>query len=417
MEAQIQETGNGESLLADGAKWIDGEWQTIDDVYQKHKGLVWQYAHKYRTPGLRAGADMKELHQIASMGLTKAYHKFDPDSGFKFSTLFGHWMDGYIRRYLREQSNIVHFPRSAIETGYAMVREQIEDKPNSEIAEILEVKEKIVERARDFLIKPQSTETEIYNDGTNPITLGETIPANDDLSHMFVEDFLKQLPDNLRTVTEGLLQEKTQHQIAEKLGVSQVQVSRLLKKVRELYIQYKEGEIIMESKPTHASVQKPQKSDEAKRLLKETDMTVNEIAKKTGLSFAGVQYHKKRMDKLTRSKAETESKASPKDKKAIQDDVLHKYNTLSEKHAKLTEENNRLHKQAADKKIEIEDLTNKVATMQMVITTAEEMISDKIEKLRDRNKDCDVLEAELSKMHTAYDKLKEWVKADMDVVS
>ena len=164
--------------------------------------------------------------------------------------------------------------------------------------------------------------------------------------------------------------------------------------------------------------------DKAKELLRTTGKTYQEIADETGVKYATVGYHGKKIRKedskpsqkpVQKREKPPESKDTHKHDKALHDDVLKKYNELSGQHHKTLEENNRLYKQLSDQQLEIEDLTNKVATLKMTVRTAEEMISSKNEQLRDRNADCDRLEEEISKLYEAYDMLKKWARADMEV--
>lgn len=163
--------------------------------------------------------------------------------------------------------------------------------------------------------------------------------------------------------------------------------------------------------------------DKAKHLLETTDKTYKEIAEETGIKEGTVGYHGKKIRSNKASvkavqavKSLSETKDTQKKEKALQDDLQAKYNRLSEQHAKLTEENNRLHKVKNDLIIELGDLKNKLAIHEYDMKQAENAIDSYKGMLRERNKDCDVLEDELSKLHEAYDRLKAWVQVDIGVM-
>ena len=396
------------------ARLIDGETVTIDDIYDKHHKFAWKIARKFQKAGVKAGVTTEDIHQIASIGMVKAFNKFDESKGFKFITYAAYLMEGEIKRYLREQRNMVHYPRRTVELASRIFRENMVDDSNNEIAEILGIEESEVADARIYMKDHQSTEKAVYESDGVPITLGDMMGDEEDYTGAHVNEFIEYLPYKLQETAKGLMNGKTQTEIAGTIGVSQVQVSRLQRKLKEAYEKFERGDSMVAQGDLN----------KAKELLESTSMTYQAIADETGVGVGTVGYHGRKIRKeeskpsqkpVRKREKPPESKDTNKHNKVLHDDVLKKYNELSEQHNKTLEENNRLHKQLSNQQLEIEDLTNKVATLKMTVRTAEEMISSKNEQLRDRNTDCDRLEEEISKLYEAYEMLKKWTRADMEV--
>ena len=396
------------------ARLIDGETVTIDDIYDKHHKFAWKIAHRFRKAAARAGASIEDIHQVACIGMAKAFKRFDEDKGFKFITYASQLMQGEIQRYFREQRNMVHYSRRIIDLASWIVQEDLFNHSDEEIAAKFDVKKSDVSDARIYMQEHQSTEKEVYSGDGEPITLGDIMKDEEDYTGVHVTDFIERLPEKLSRIVKGLMDGKTQMEIAEIAGISQAQVSRLQKSIQKEYEKFERGDSMVAQGDLN----------KAKKLLAETSKTYQAIADETGVGVGTVGYHGRKIrnteNKTPENPVQTKEKPSEtKDTrnngKALHDDLLKKYNELSEQHNKTLEENNRLHKQLSNQQIEIEDLTNKVATLKMTVNTAEGMISAKTEQLRDRNMDCDRLEEEISKLYEAYDMLKKWARADMEV--
>ncbi|HBX24352.1 MAG TPA: RNA polymerase sporulation sigma factor SigF [Desulfotomaculum sp.] len=196
------------------------------------------------------GYELEDLFQIGCIGLMKAIDKFNLDFNVRFSTYAVPMIVGEIRRFLRDD-NPVKVSRSIKETAYKVQqgREALTSKMGreptiSEIATEIGMSREEVVTALEALQPPTSIYETLHQDDGDPIYLLDQLSEDDGamlphLDTIAVKEILKQLPDRDRMILLWrFFADKTQGEIAAKLGLSQVQVSRLerqaLKKLREM---------------------------------------------------------------------------------------------------------------------------------------------------------------------------------------
>ena len=185
--------------------------------------------------------NMDDLFQIGCVGLMKAIDNFDLSHGVKFSTYAVPLILGEIRRYIRDNSNL-RISRSIKDLAYKILKtkeeyfmERGKELSNEEVAKTLGVDEIDVIIALDAMKDPVSMFEPIYNDGGDTIYLEDQVESKKEKSSSsdaFIS--LKNAINNLkekerRIITERFLIGKTQMEIAEEIGISQAQVSRLEK--------------------------------------------------------------------------------------------------------------------------------------------------------------------------------------------
>ena len=196
---------------------------------------------------INRGIDYDDIYQVASMGVLYAVERFDPDRGVKFATFATPTVMGEIRRYFRDKGNFVRIPRRLYEVFYRAekLKRSSSDMSDAELARRLDLSDSIIKEASEAggtsFIK--SLEYEASADGRMNIL--NVLGAEDNHFLMledkdFVEYCMKQLNEKERSfVKMRYTDEMTQQQIAERLGISQMQVSRtekrILKKLRNLY--------------------------------------------------------------------------------------------------------------------------------------------------------------------------------------
>ena len=185
--------------------------------------------------------NMDDLFQIGCVGLMKAIDNFDLSHGVKFSTYAVPLILGEIRRYIRDNSNL-RISRSIKDLAYKILKtkeeyfmERGKELSDEEVAKTLGVDEIDVIIALDAMKDPVSMFEPIYNDGGDTIYLEDQIESKKEKASSwdaFIS--LKNAINNLkekerRIITERFLIGKTQMEIAEEIGISQAQVSRLEK--------------------------------------------------------------------------------------------------------------------------------------------------------------------------------------------
>ncbi|ARJ40154.1 SigB/SigF/SigG family RNA polymerase sigma factor [Sporosarcina sp. P21c] len=199
--------------------------------------LVWSIVQRFAS----RGADLEDLFQIGCIGLMKSIDKFDLSYEVKFSTYAVPMIVGEIQRYLRDDG-MVKVGRTIRELSYK-IRHATDDffKKNgrspsiSEMAEILEVKQEDIILASDALRDPASLHEQLYESDGDSLTLMDQL--RDDRServfdHIPLRDVITRLNKRDQTIIYmRYYLDYTQSDIAKRIGISQVQVSRLEKKI------------------------------------------------------------------------------------------------------------------------------------------------------------------------------------------
>ena len=218
-----------------------GDKVARDLLVEQNTGLVWSIVRRF----LNRGAEAEDLFQIGSIGLMKAIDKFDTGYEVRFSTYAVPMITGEIKRFLRDDG-MLKVSRSMKETavkGYA-AREQLERKLGREptlleMAEEISITPEELTRALEAGAEIESLQKTIYQGDGNDISLMDRLEERTNqneklLDRILLEDLLKLLePEERRLIYLRYFQEETQVSIARKLGISQVQVSRMEKKILE----------------------------------------------------------------------------------------------------------------------------------------------------------------------------------------
>lgn len=185
--------------------------------------------------------DMNDLFQIGCIGLIKAVDNFDTSVGVMFSTYAVPLILGEVKRFIRD-SNVVRITRSVRDNSYKILQfkdeyltQHSKEPTNDEICEALNLSPYDLANAMDSLKEPMSIFEPIFNDGGDTIylldQLADTKNANLDRDMLIsLRKALLKIKDRERSIlTDRYLIGKTQTEIAEELGVSQAQVSRIEK--------------------------------------------------------------------------------------------------------------------------------------------------------------------------------------------
>ncbi|KUK31111.1 MAG: RNA polymerase sigma factor [Thermoanaerobacterales bacterium 50_218] len=187
------------------------------------------------------GEYVDDLFQVGCIGLMKAIDNFDLNQNVKFSTYAVPMIIGEIRRYLRD-NNPIRVSRSLRDVAYKALqaRDTLANKyarePSvNEIAEELNVPREEIVFALDAIQEPVSLFEPIYHEGGDPIYVMDQIAdeKNQDtdwLEGIAIRDALQKLNDRERLILKlRFFEGKTQMEVAEEIGISQAQVSRLEK--------------------------------------------------------------------------------------------------------------------------------------------------------------------------------------------
>ncbi|MEO0492361.1 MAG: sigma-70 family RNA polymerase sigma factor [Actinomycetota bacterium] len=205
-----------------------GDEALRNELVLEHQGLALAFARRYA----RSGPD-EDLEQIALEALIRAIERFEPDRGLRFSTYAARVIDGRLKQHFRDDGWDVRVPRSLKQLTVA-VRSTTDELTASlgrapspaELAERLGVTVDQIALALDAANAHRADALD-----TDP-SVDETWAVVD--AGIVIPELLEQLPDQERTVVAlRFYGELSQTQIAERVGVSQMQVSRLLRRALE----------------------------------------------------------------------------------------------------------------------------------------------------------------------------------------
>ena len=186
------------------------------------------------------GENPDDLFQVGCIGLIKAIDNFDTSLDVRFSTYAVPMIIGEIRRYLRD-NNSVRVSRSLKDIAYKAMqaKEALTAKFNKEptieqIAKELKLKKEDVVLALEAIVEPVSLYEPVYSDGGDTIyVLDQVGDKNDDenwIDEILFKQSMKNLPERERSIINlRFFEGKTQTEVANEIGISQAQVSRLEK--------------------------------------------------------------------------------------------------------------------------------------------------------------------------------------------
>ncbi len=188
------------------------------------------------------GENPDDLFQIGCVGLIKALDNFDTSHDVKFSTYAVPMIIGEIRRYLRD-NNAIRVSRSIRDTAYKAlsVKERLtattgREPTVEEIAKELNLAKADVSLALDAILDPVSLQESVYHDGEDAVFVLDQIrdEKNQDeswLEKISIKEAMKRLGNREQHILNLRFYEgKTQMEVANEIGISQAQVSRLEKK-------------------------------------------------------------------------------------------------------------------------------------------------------------------------------------------
>ena len=228
-----------EEILALIGRAHQGDKEARDTLVEENMGLVRSVARRF----LNRGVEVEDLIQIGCIGLLKAIDKFDCSYDVKFSTYAVPMITGEIKRFLRDDG-MVKVSRSLKETAakaYALreaaLAQEGREPSMEEIAAKLALPMEELVMAMESVTQVESLQKTIYESDGTDISLEDRLPQEKNhqeevLDRMLLEEVLGSLDARERELIYlRFFQEKTQTCIAEKMGMSQVQVSRLEKKI------------------------------------------------------------------------------------------------------------------------------------------------------------------------------------------
>lgn len=217
----------------------DGDEKARTQLVEENVGLVWCVVRRF----YGRGTEPDDLFQIGSIGLIKAIDKFDLSYDVKFSTYAVPMISGEIKRFLRDDG-MIKVSRSLKELSYRawFAREKLQEQLNrdptlQELAGELGVGQEELVQALESGGEVESLYKPVYQKDGNEIQLMDRLEEKEGHEEKILDRMLlKQLLEHLQKEERQLIYmryfaEKTQSEVGKTMGISQVQVSRLEKKI------------------------------------------------------------------------------------------------------------------------------------------------------------------------------------------
>lgn len=207
-------------------KFINGNLRLVLSVIQRFYGR---------------GENADDLFQVGCVGLIKAIDNFDLSQNVQFSTYAVPMIIGEVKRYLRN-NNSIRVSRSVRDLAYKVIqfkerfnKENGRDPKIEEIAKELEVTKEDISFSLDAIQDPVSLQEPVYNDGSENIYIMDQVKDSKNTDELWAEKMtikgaLEKLNDKEKMiVTKRFFDGRTQMEVADEIGISQAQVSRLEK--------------------------------------------------------------------------------------------------------------------------------------------------------------------------------------------
>jgi RNA polymerase sporulation-specific sigma factor len=216
-----------------------GDEEAKGSIVKENMGLIWSIVKRF----INRGYEAEDLFQIGSIGLLKCIDKFDLNYEVKFSTYAVPMIMGEIKRFMRDDGMIkVSRPLKEMATKAKYAREAIIQRDGreptiNELAESINVSAEELALAMEAGMEVESLYSTIYQGDGSPIYLIDKLEQTESCDENSVDMIaLKQIinqlnPKERQIIIMRYFHDKTQSQVAKIIGISQVQVSRIEKKV------------------------------------------------------------------------------------------------------------------------------------------------------------------------------------------
>ncbi|MBP2240742.1 RNA polymerase sporulation-specific sigma factor [Cytobacillus eiseniae] len=243
MDVEVKTTEKSQTFLKDHEvkslikKSQAGDQDSRDLIVQKNMRLVWSVVQRF----LNRGYEPDDLFQIGCIGLLKSVDKFDLSFDVKFSTYAVPMIIGEIQRFIRDDGT-VKVSRSLKEMGNKIRKAKDELSKSlgrtptvSELSEFLDIPPEDIILAQEASRSPASIHETVYENDGDPITLLDQIDDGNEgkwFDKIALKEAINELDDRERLIVYlRYYKDQTQSEVAVRLGISQVQVSRLEKKI------------------------------------------------------------------------------------------------------------------------------------------------------------------------------------------
>ena len=231
-----------ENKIQDIIEAQNGNQEMMTKLIEENNGLIWSIVKRFKDRGY----ELDDLYQIGTIGFIKSIKRFDTSFDVRLSTYAVPYILGEIKRFIRDDGS-VKVSRSIKELATKIrelqnkyLREKGQDITIFEIAKELKISKEEVAVALDSMNPTVSIYDDSYNDNGDGISFIETLSTKKDeaeevVNKISVKNLINQLDQREKEIIMlRYYKNKTQMEVSKVLGISQVQVSRIEKKVLSL---------------------------------------------------------------------------------------------------------------------------------------------------------------------------------------
>lgn len=228
-----------ENNIEDIIEAQNGNQDKMTKLVEENNGLIWSIVKRFKDRGY----ELEDLYQIGSIGFIKSIKRFDTSFEVKLSTYAVPYILGEIKRFIRDDGS-VKVSRSIKELAVKIkdiqskyLKEKGEEINITEIAKQLKIPKEEIAVALDSIKPTISIYDDSYASDEGGISFLETLSTNVDEAETLTNKLtIKEMIQNLEQREKELIllryyKNKTQTEVAKILGISQVQVSRIEKKI------------------------------------------------------------------------------------------------------------------------------------------------------------------------------------------
>lgn len=230
-----------ENNTNDIIKAQNGDKDALALLVENNQGLIWSVVKRF----LGRGYETEDIYQIGALGFVKAIRKFDINYDVKLSTYAIPYIMGEIKRFLRDDGpikvsrSLKDLQRKIVEIQKEYISKKGRDPTLGELSKILKTPKEEITLALESSLPVNSIEENLYSDNksNNSLNIIETISTNKDEATLITNKIaIKEMINGLESRDKQIIllryfKDKTQTEVARILGISQVQVSRIEKKI------------------------------------------------------------------------------------------------------------------------------------------------------------------------------------------
>lgn len=228
-----------ENKTEDIIKAQQGDQKAMEELIQKNKGLIWSIVKRFQNRGY----ELEDLYQVGVMGFIKCIKRFDSSFEVRLSTYAVPYVLGEVKRHIRDNGpikisrSLKELAIKAMETQNEYYRKNGQEIRIEELAKLINSTKEEVALALEAFQPVNSIDEQLYNESEDGLTLLDKMANNVDEASMLtnkicIQNEIENLKENEKQIILlRYYKGKTQTEIAKIMGITQVQVSRIEKKV------------------------------------------------------------------------------------------------------------------------------------------------------------------------------------------